>query len=66
MLKMINNENEHSWLDLNSGKNLMKAGKFDDEFLNDSKSYISLDNHFKTEILKISYLKYKNYLYWKW
>ena len=35
---MKNNENEHSLLDSHSGKNLIKAGKFDDEFLNDSKS----------------------------
>ena len=27
-------------------KNLIKAGKFDDEFLNDSNSYISLYNNF--------------------
>ena len=28
---MKNNQNEHSLLDSNSGKNLFKAGKFDDE-----------------------------------
>ena len=33
---MENNENEHSLLDLNFRKNIIKAGKFDDEFLNDS------------------------------